>query len=113
LVQRLDVKGNEVKSFRMNQQTWTLGNDVLPNGNVLITYQNPFNRVAEFDPTGQEVWSSSAAINPIASARSPNGNTLIVSQQWPNHMIEVDKNNKQVNDWTLPVNTTTNRVRRR
>ena len=114
MVQRLDTTGKELKRFAI-QNTWTLGNDVLPNGNVLVTFQAPFNKVSEFDGDGKEVWSYSGAdaINPIASARSPNGNTLIVSQQWPNHMVEVDKSNKVVNNWTLPVNTTTNRVRRR
>ena len=113
MVERLDTSGKQLKSWRLPQQTWTLGNDVLPNGNVLITAQNPFNKVAEFDGDGKEVWSTTSAMNPIASARSPNGNTLIVSQTWPNKLIEVDKNSKQVNDWNLPMNTTTNRVRRR
>ena len=113
MVERWTTSGKQLKSWRLPQQTWTLGNDVLPNGNVLITAQNPFNKVAEFDGDGKEVWSTTSAMNPIASARSPNGNTLIVSQTWPNKLIEVDKNSKQVNDWNLPMNTTTNRVRRR
>ena len=113
MVERLDVTGKQLKSFRLPQQTWTLGNDVLPNGNALVTLQAPFNKIAEFDADGKEVWSTTSAINPIAAARSPNGNTLIVSQTWPNKLVEVDKNNKVVNDWNLPMNTTTNRVRRR
>ncbi|HVS39601.1 MAG TPA: HEAT repeat domain-containing protein [Gemmataceae bacterium] len=113
MVERMDATGAPLKSFRMPQQTWTLGNDILPNGNVLVVFQNPMNQVVEYDGDGKQVWSSNAAINPIAAARSPSGTTLIVSQQWPNHMIEVDKNGRTVNDWTLPQNTQTNRVHRR
>ena len=96
MVQRLDKDGKELKSFRMAQNTWMVGNDVLPNGNVVIAFQAPMNKVVEYDADGKAVWESSAVMNPMAAARSPNGNTLIVSQQWPNKIVEVDKSNKQV-----------------
>ena len=41
----------------MAQNTWTLGNDVLPNGNVLIAFQAPMNKVVEYDADGNVVWS--------------------------------------------------------
>ncbi len=116
MVQRLDTSGKELKSFRfpVNQQTWTLGNDILPNGNVLVAFQNPPNLVVEFNPDGKEIWSSTAVQNPLAVARSPNGATLIIGQTFPNQqMIELDKNNKQVHTWNLPANTMTNRIHRR
>ena len=33
-----------------------VGNDVLPNGNVLITLQAPLNKVVEYDADGKAVW---------------------------------------------------------
>jgi HEAT repeat protein len=113
MVQRLDTTGKELKSFRMVQNTWMVGNDILPNGNVLVVFPAPVNKVIEYDPDGKQVWESGAVMNPMAAARSPNGNTVIVSQTSPNKLVEVDKSNKQLNDWALPMNTTTNRVRRR
>ncbi len=111
MVQRLDKDGKELKSFRMAQNTWMVGNDVLSNGNVVIAFQAPKNEVVEYDAGGNVVWQSSAVMNPMAAARSPNGNTLIVSQQWPNKIVEVDKSNKQVGEMSLPIYTM--RVRRR
>ena len=111
MVQRLDKDGKELKSFRMAQNTWMVGNDVLPNGNVVIAFQAPMNKVVEYDADGKAVWESSAVMNPMAAARSPNGNTLIVSQQWPNKIVEVDKSNKQIAEMSLPIYTM--RVHRR
>jgi HEAT repeat protein len=111
MVQRLDTTGKEVKVWRMAQNTWMVGNEVLPNGNVVVAFQAPLNKVVEYDPDGKSIWESSAVMNPMAAARSPNGNTLIVSQQWPNKIVEVDKSNKQVNEMSLPIYTM--RVRRR
>ena len=111
MVQRLDKDGKELKSFRMAQNTWMVGNDILSNGNVVIAFQAPMNKVVEYDADGKAIWESSAVMNPMAAARSPNGNTLIVSQQWPNKIVEVDKGNKQVGEMSLPIYTM--RVRRR
>jgi hypothetical protein len=110
-VQRLDSTGKELKSFPV-PNVWSMGNDILPNGNVLIAQQAPMNKVVEYDPEGKIVWECDAVMNPIAAARSPNGNTLIVSQQWPNKLVEVDKNKKQVLDLVLNSGQTM-RVRRR
>ncbi len=109
-VLRLDATGKEIKSFRV-PNVWSMGNDVLANGNVLIAVQAPMNKVVEYDPDGKVVLESSAVMNPIATTRSPNGNTLIVSQQWPNKLVEIDKAGKQVFDLTLPGQTM--RIRRR
>jgi HEAT repeat protein len=111
MVQRLDATGKELKSFPV-PNVWSMGNDILPNGNVLIAQQAPMNKVVEYDPDGKVVWECDAVMNPIAAARSPNGNTLIVSQQWPNKLVEVDKNKKQVLDLVLTAGQTM-RVRRR
>jgi hypothetical protein len=100
-----------LKSFPV-PNVWSMGNDILPNGNVLIAQQAPMNKVVEYDPEGKIVWECDAVMNPIAAARSPNGNTLIVSQQWPNKLVEVDKNKKQVLDLVLNSGQTM-RVRRR
>ena len=110
MVQRLDTTGKVLKTFRI-PNVWSMGNDVLPNGDVLIALQAPMNKVTEYDPDGKVVWESGAVMNPIATTRSPNGNTLIVSQQWPNKLVEVDKSGKQVVDLTLQGQTM--RVRRR
>jgi len=109
-VQRIDHTGKVLKSFAI-QNTWMVGNDVLPNGHVLIAFQPPANKVVEYDAEGKSVWESGAVMNPMAAARSPNGNTLITSQQWPNKIVEVDKSNKQVAEITLT--TYTVRVHRR
>ncbi|HBI41825.1 MAG TPA: hypothetical protein DDY78_03085 [Planctomycetales bacterium] len=110
MVQRLDSTGKELKTFHV-PNVWSMGNDILPNGNVLMAQQAPMNKVVEYDPDGKVVWECGAVMNPIAAARSPNGNTLIVSQQWPNKLVEVDKAGKQVFDMALPGQTM--RVRRR
>jgi HEAT repeat protein len=110
MVQRLDAAGKELKSFRV-PNVWSMGNDILPNGNVLIAVQAPTNKVMEYDPDGKMIWECGAVMNPIATTRSPNGNTLIVSQQWPNKLVEVDKSGKQVSDLTLSGQTM--RVHRR
>jgi HEAT repeat protein len=106
-VTRLDSSGKELKSFRLplNQNVWTLANDIMPNGHVLIAFQAPMNKVVEYDADGKEVWSSTAVMNPMGAARSPNGNTLIVSQQFPNRIVEVDKNNKQINEISQQIYT--------
>ncbi len=110
MVQRLDTAGKELKTFHV-PNVWSMGNDILPNGNVLIALQAPMNKVVEYDADGKTIWECAAVMNPIATTRSPNGNTLIVSQQWPNKLVEVDKNGKQVIDLTLQGQTM--RVRRR
>jgi HEAT repeat protein len=109
-VLRLDATGKELKVFNV-PNVWSMGNDILPNGNVLIAVQAPMNKVMEYDADGKVVWECGAVMNPIATTRSPNGNTLIVSQQWPNKLVEVDKSGKQVSDLTLQGQTM--RVRRR
>ncbi len=110
VVLRIDRSGRVLKSFPI-QNTWMVGNDILPNGHVLIAFQPPANKVVEYNAEGKAVWESSAVMNPMAAARSPNGNTLITSQQWPNKIVEVDKNNKQVAE--IMLSTYTIRVRRR
>ena len=109
-VQRLDHAGKVLKSFSI-QNTWMVGNDILPNGHVVIAFQPPLNKVVEYDAEGKSVWESGAVMNPMAAARSPNGNTLITSQQWPNKIVEVDKSNKQVAE--IALTTYTVRVHRR
>ena len=102
--------GKVLKSFTI-QNTWMVGNDILPNGHVVIAFQPPLNKVVEYDAEGKSVWESGAVMNPMAAARSPNGNTLITSQQWPNKIVEVDKTNKQVAE--IALTTYTVRVHRR
>jgi outer membrane protein assembly factor BamB len=112
-VSRIDQTGKELKSFRMPAQVWTLGNEVLSNGNVLLSVTQ-LNKVSEFDPDGKEVWSSGAMFQPMAASRAPNGNTWIVGQQFPYRMVEVDKSNKQIEGHEVQFqNIYTMRVRRR
>ncbi len=105
---RLDRTGKELKSFRL-QGVSNFGNDLLPNGNVLVplSWQN---KVTEYDPSGKVVWEASV-VQPMAATRLANGHTLISCQQWPAKIIEVDRTGKQVA--VLPAATYTVRVRRR
>ena len=108
LIVRIDHAGKEVKNFRV-QGVSNFGNELLPNGNVLIplAWQN---KVTEYDPEGKVVWEANV-MQPMAVNRLPNGNTLIASQQWPAKLYELDRTGKQVAETTLQSYVT--RIRRR
>jgi HEAT repeat protein len=105
---RLGPDGKETKSFRI-QQVPSYGNEVLPNGHVLVanTWQN---KVQEYDPDGKLVWEANA-MQPQSASRLPNGNTVISLQQWPAKVIELDRQGKQVAE--IPVQTFVQRARKR
>jgi len=85
------------------------GNELLPNGHVLIplSWQN---KVFEYDADGKVVWEASA-VQPMAATRLPNGHTLVALQQWPPKLLELDREGKQVAE--TAATTYVNRVRRR
>jgi hypothetical protein len=93
----LDSSGKEVKSFRI-QGVSNFGNEVLPNGHVLIpiSWQN---RVLEYDKEGKVVWEKTVT-QPMSAFRLPNGNTLVSTQQWPVKVIELNKDGKEVSTIT-------------
>ena len=105
---RLGPDGKETKSFRVLQVP-SYGNDVLPNGHVLVanTWQN---KVQEYDPDGKVVWEANV-VQPHSAARLPNGNTLVSTQQWPAKLYELDRQGKQVAE--TPVQTFVQRARKR
>jgi len=115
-VMALDRAGKEVRSFNLNQnRVQTYGNDILPNGNVLIA-GNVFNggawvqKVAEHDTTGKVVWESTVQA-PGAVSRLPNGNTLVTTQQWPGRIYELDRKGQIVKEMAPQIYTS--RARRR
>jgi HEAT repeat protein len=108
MIVRVDHTGKEVKTVRV-QGVSNYGNELLPNGNVLIplAWQN---KVTEYDPDGKVVWEATAP-RPMAVCRLPNGHTLVAPQQLPAKMYELDRNGKQVAETSLPSYAT--RIRRR
>jgi HEAT repeat protein len=89
--------GKEVKTYRV-EQLMTNGNDILPNGNVVLAQQWQ-NRVVEVDPTGKKLWEAQIA-QPMSATRLPNGNTLVSSQQWPPKVYELDHKGQVVKELT-------------
>src|SRR5260370_12989596 len=108
MIVRVDHTGKEVKTLRV-QGVSNFGNELLPNGNVLIplAWQN---KVTEYDHEGKVVWEATV-LQPMAVCRLPNGNTLVASQQWPAKMYEIDRTGKQVAETALQSYAT--RIRRR
>ena len=93
----LDKTGKEIKNFRI-QGVSNFGNEVLPNGHVIIpiSWQNT---VVEYDKDGKVVWEKTVT-QPMSAFRMPNGNTLVSSQVWPAKVVEIDKDGKQVREIT-------------
>jgi HEAT repeat protein len=95
----LDAAGRELKSVRL-QGVSSPGNEVLPNGGVLVplSWQN---KVTEYDDEGKVVWESSLP-QPLSACRLPNGHTLVSTQQSPAKIVELDRTGKQVGEMTVP-----------
>jgi outer membrane protein assembly factor BamB len=106
-VHRIDATGKEVKTWRITHPT-NQGIHILPNGNVVFPQQYN-NRVYEYNPDGQQVWTATA-INPVAVHRLPNGNTLISSYS-PYQLTEVDRSGKEI--WKVNTQVQGLRVSRR
>jgi len=106
-VHRIDATGKEVKQWRIQHPT-NQGIHILPNGNVVFPQQYN-NRVYEYNPDGQQVWTATA-VNPVAVQRLPNGNTLISSYS-PYQLTEVDRAGKEV--WKVNTQVQGLRVYRR
>jgi HEAT repeat protein len=96
---RVDASGKELSSFRL-QGISNYGNEVLPNGHVLIPVQFT-NSVQEYDAEGKMVWSASVP-QPMGAWRLANGNTLVALQQFPGKVVELDRGGKQVAEMSLP-----------
>ncbi len=92
---RLDATGKELKNFRLQAVT-NYGNDILPDGSVIVPVQFQ-NKVVAYDPEGKVLWESSPVLQPTSAFRLPNGNTLVNSQQFPKGLaVELDKMGKQI-----------------
>jgi HEAT repeat protein len=94
--QRLDRKGEVVKSFRVGafrRSTLGMHIQVLPNGHVLVPLYTA-NCVVEYDGDGKQVWSAQA-FRPTCAQRLPNGYTLI-SSRMSNLVVEVDRKGREV-----------------
>ena len=89
---RVDAKGKET-SFPVPVRTSGGRIDVLPNGHVLVP-ELQANRVAEYDTSGNVVWSVPVQ-QPIAAVRLATGHTLITSMT-ENRAVEVDRAGKPV-----------------
>ncbi len=109
LLQRLDAKGNVVKSFNVGP-VYTMGGniDILPGGRVLIPQWRD-NRVAEYDAHGKLVWSAKV-VNPTSAVRLANGNTLVVSMN-QQRAVELNPAGQEV--WTFQTNGRPWRARKR
>jgi HEAT repeat protein len=97
---RVDPRGQETRSFRIPSGVSQYGNDILPDGSLLIPI--PWqNKVMEYDREGKQV-RESMATQPMAVRRLPNGGLLYSTQQWPPKLIEMDRSGKTIQDVTLP-----------
>jgi HEAT repeat protein len=97
---RVDARGQESKTFRLPSGISQYGNDILPDGSLLIPI--PWqNKVVEYDREGKQL-REHTAMQPMAVRRLPGGGLLYASQQWPPKLIEVDRSGKTVQDVTLP-----------
>ncbi len=99
-VHRIDEKGTEIKTWRVNNPT-NQGCHILNNGNVVFPQQHA-NRVFEYDMNGQQVWTATAT-QPTSVMRLANGNTLIGSSSSPFQAVEVDRAGKEVWKMTTPI----------
>jgi hypothetical protein len=94
--QRLDRKGEVVKSFRVGafrRSTLGMHIQVLPNGHVLVPLYTA-NCVVEYDGEGKQVWSVQA-YRPTCAQRLPNGHTLF-SSRMTSVVVEVDRKGREV-----------------
>lgn len=94
LCQRLDNRGQEIKTFQAGQ-VYTMGGnvDVLPGGRILAPLYRE-NRVVEYDFDGNQVWQ--ATVNyPTSAVRLPNGHTLVVSMP-QQRIVELDRSGKEI-----------------
>lgn len=66
----------------------------LPDGNLLVAAYRD-NRVIEFDPSGNEIWSFADVVNPSDAERLPDGNTLIADSS-NTRVVEVDRDGRIV-----------------
>jgi HEAT repeat protein len=100
LCETLDNKGKLLKSFRLTHGVVVYGNEILPNGNVLMPmgYQN---RVLEYDGDGKVIWAANVP-NPVAAHRLPNGHTLVATQKGANRLVELDRAGKVVKEQPAP-----------
>src|SRR5205823_4766207 len=98
-VHRIDEKGTEVKTWRVNNPT-NYGIHILNNGNVLYPQQYS-NRVYEYDMNGQQVWTAVAS-QPTAVMRLANGHTLVGNSS-PLQLVELDRAGKEVWKVTVPI----------
>ena len=109
--QRLDRKGEVVKSFRVGGfMRSSLGThfQVLPNGHVLVPLYTA-NCVVEYDGDGKQVWSAQA-LRPTCVQRLPNGHTL-VSSRMTSVVLEVDRKGREV--WSYRCDGRAMRVQQR
>jgi outer membrane protein assembly factor BamB len=107
---RMDSKGKELQSFRVDIQTSGGRIEVLPNGRVLVP-QFSTGKVVEMTPDGKVHWEVMAPFDkPIAAVRLANGNTLVTSM--PHHLaVELDHDGKVV--WEYKTDTRVTRAYRR
>ncbi len=109
--QRLDRKGEVVKSFRVGafrRSTLGMHIQVLPNGHVLVPLYTA-NCVVEYDGDGKQVWSAQA-YRPTCVQRLPNGHTLL-SSRMTNVVVEVDRKGREV--WNYSCDGRAMRVQQR
>lgn len=66
----------------------------LPDGNLLVAAYRD-DRVIEFDPSGNEVWSFADVVHPSDAQRLPDGNTLIADSS-NTRVVEVDRDGEIV-----------------
>ncbi len=95
-VTRMDKNGqHEIKHFQAGTGgMYHFGYcDMMANEHVLVPMFS-FNKVAEYDTNGKEVWTASIT-QPISAKRLPNGNTLVTSLN-PNRVVELNRAGKVV-----------------
>lgn len=107
--QRLDAKGQVLKSFQVGS-IYTMGGniEVLPGNRILIPAWRD-NRIVEYDLEGKELWSA-AMLQPISATRLSNGNTLVVSMA-QQRVVELNPQGQQV--WEYRTDGRPWRARRR
>jgi HEAT repeat protein len=100
MCETLNSKGKLLKSFRLTHGVVVYGNEIMPNGHVLMPmgYQN---RVLEYNGDGKVVWTA-AIQNPVAAHRLSNGHTLVVTQKGTNRVVELDRAGKVVKEQSAP-----------
>jgi hypothetical protein len=107
----IDADGKELKRINVGQMLSTIGAsiDLAANGNVVVPlYQQ--NQVAEFDWTGNKVWSADCRF-PLAVTRLASGNTLVTSSSTPYRVAEFDRAGREV--WSYQPDGRPFRARRR